>query len=53
MPFVNPDPLVGTTLGAKYELVRRLGAGGMGVVYEAVNGLTGRRVAVKLWIETP
>ena len=47
---MNPDPRIGTTLAAKYELVRRLGAGGMGVVYEAVNGLTGRRVAVKLLI---
>jgi hypothetical protein len=31
-----------------YRLLRELGAGGMGTVYEAEEGATGRRVAVKL-----
>jgi WD40 repeat protein len=31
-----------------YTLLRELGRGGMGVVYEAVHGVMGRRVAVKL-----
>jgi serine/threonine protein kinase len=34
-------------IGGKYEVVRELGRGGMGVVYEAKHGTTGRRVAVK------
>src|SRR5262249_3350352 len=38
----------GQVLADKYRLERRLGAGGMGVVYEATNTWTGRRVAVKL-----
>src|SRR6185503_10543339 len=37
----------GTRLG-KYELVRRLGAGGMGTVYEAIHAEIGKRVAVKV-----
>lgn len=48
MPPSESSDRSGTTLANKYELVRKLGAGGMGVVYEAVNALTGRRVAVKL-----
>jgi serine/threonine-protein kinase len=34
-------------LGDKYELVRMLGEGGMGSVWEARNRVTGKRVAVK------
>ena len=37
----------GTRLG-KYEIVRQLGAGGMGAVYEAVHTQIGKRVAIKV-----
>jgi serine/threonine-protein kinase len=39
---------VGTRVARKYQLVRLLGCGGMGAVYEAVHEFTQRRVAVKL-----
>jgi serine/threonine-protein kinase len=37
-----------TLIDNKYRLVRRLGVGGMGTVYEAEHAQVGRRVAVKL-----
>jgi eukaryotic-like serine/threonine-protein kinase len=40
----EPD---GGTIGS-YHLVRKIGRGGMGTVYEGVNSATGERVAVKL-----
>ncbi len=40
--------LVGLAVGGKYEIRRILGAGGMGVVCEAVHLDLGKRVAVKL-----
>jgi serine/threonine protein kinase len=43
----DADPSIGKTIDWKYRLLRRLGAGGMGSVYEAEHTGTGRRVAVK------
>ena len=38
---------VGRTAGGKYKLVRLLGSGGMGEVYEAQHSIVGRRFALK------
>jgi tRNA A-37 threonylcarbamoyl transferase component Bud32 len=44
-----PDPLLGTTIGGKYKIVKLLGEGGMGSVYEGEQtlGTKVRRVAIK------
>ena len=42
------DAYVGRLLDGRYRLTRRLGAGGMGVVYAAVHEQIGRQVAIKI-----
>ena len=42
-----PDPLVGTLVSERYRILRKLGEGGMGRVYEAQHELIGKRVALK------
>jgi serine/threonine-protein kinase len=44
----SADPLLGRTLGARYRLVRRLGSGGMSVVYLARHVVIERRSAIKI-----
>lgn len=44
----NPDPLIGHTIDGKYQLVARLGEGGMSVVYRARRVHIGDDVAVKI-----
>ena len=45
------DSLVGIVLAGRYEVLRRIGEGGMGAVYEAKHALIGKRVAVKVLLE--
>ncbi len=46
--LMNPSSPIGAVVGGRYELVRKLGQGGMGEVYEARRTDLGDRVAVKL-----
>jgi len=46
--LVNPDPLIGHKIDGKYELVARLGEGGMSLVYRARRVHIGDDVAVKI-----
>lgn len=48
-PQGPPDPMVGTTLDARYLIEKRLGQGGFGFVYLAVDNKTAsRKVVVKI-----
>ena len=42
-----PDPLVGRTIGGRYLVSEKIGAGGMGIVYRAKHEVVGRDVAIK------
>jgi hypothetical protein len=46
--LVDPDPLIGFKIEGKYELLARLGEGGMSVVYRARRVHIGDEVAVKV-----
>src|SRR5262245_26573382 len=48
MRLVNPDPLIGQKIAGKYELLSRVGEGGMSVVYRAQRIHIGDEVAVKI-----
>ena len=45
LPQLLPE---GTIIAERYAIVRALGRGGMGAIYEATNVLTGRAVALKI-----
>jgi serine/threonine protein kinase len=49
---VSEDPLVGTTLDGRYRILRVIGEGGMGVVYEALHVLIEKHVAIKVLRDT-
>jgi serine/threonine protein kinase len=46
------DPLVGVTLDGRYRILRVIGEGGMGVVYEALHVVIEKPVAVKVLRDT-
>jgi len=46
--WANPEQLVGTTLDGRYQVLRVLGAGGMGAVFEAEQTTLHKRVAIKV-----
>ncbi len=43
----EPDPLIGTTLDGRWKIVKKIGVGGMGNVYEGSQTSVNRRVAIK------
>lgn len=44
----DADPLIGVVFGERYRILRRIGEGGMGVVYEAEHLFIENRVAIKV-----
>jgi len=47
----NPDPLLGHKIGGKYEVLARVGEGGMSIVYRARRVHIGDEVAVKVLLK--
>jgi eukaryotic-like serine/threonine-protein kinase len=42
------DPLIGSVVSGRYRIVRRIGEGGMGIVYEAEHVVIEKRVGLKV-----
>lgn len=42
------DPMIGALLAGRYEVIRRIGEGGMGLVYEGKHREIDKRVAIKV-----
>ncbi len=43
-----PDPLLGATVAGRYQVIRKLGEGGMGSVYLAMHTILEKQVALKV-----
>lgn len=48
VPTAPPDPLIGTLVDGRYQVVARIARGGMATVYEAVDTRLDRTVALKM-----
>ncbi|HEX6244803.1 MAG TPA: serine/threonine-protein kinase [Polyangiales bacterium] len=44
----SQDPLIGATLSDRYRIIRKIGEGGMGIVYEAEHVMIEKRVGLKV-----
>ena len=44
----DQDPMIGRTLGGRFQIRGRLGSGSMGAVYRATQSAVGREVAIKI-----
>jgi serine/threonine-protein kinase len=44
----TPDPLLGATVAGRYQVIRKLGEGGMGSVYLAMHTILEKQVALKV-----
>src|SRR6266436_6664241 len=42
------DPLIGLVLSDRYRIIRKLGEGGMGAVYQAEHALIEKKIALKV-----
>ena len=48
------DPLIGITVAGRYQIIERIGVGGMGTVYRGTHVRCGQSVAIKVCMnDTP
>jgi len=47
-PPAADDPLIGTIVSDRYRIIRKVGEGGMGAVYQAEHAVIEKRVALKI-----